>query len=72
MSRFGTIEPPLSEETRRLPVMSRRSRGSSNRTDDAVAAFRAENPASIHDATAREGETELGYPAQAITPDGVA
>ena len=42
------------------------------RFDDAVAAFRAGDPVLIHDAADREGETDLVYPAAAVTPDDVA
>jgi 3,4-dihydroxy 2-butanone 4-phosphate synthase len=51
--------------------MSTRSHSSSIRIDDAVAAFRAGDPVLIHDAADREGETDLVYPAQAITPASV-
>jgi 3,4-dihydroxy 2-butanone 4-phosphate synthase len=51
--------------------MSMSSHGSSIWIKDAVAAFRAGDPVLIHDATDREGETDLVYPAQAITPSSV-
>ena len=38
----------------------------------ALAAFRAGEPVLIHDAADREGETDLVYPASAVTPDAVA
>ncbi len=40
--------------------------------DAALAAFRADEPILIHDAADREGETDLVYPAGAVTPDAVA
>ena len=39
---------------------------------DAVEAFRAGEPVCVHDAADREGETDLIYPAAAVTPDAVA
>ncbi|WP_436347266.1 3,4-dihydroxy-2-butanone-4-phosphate synthase [Natronorubrum sp. FCH18a] len=51
--------------------MSRSSRQASVDVEDAVAAFRAGGPVLIHDAADREGETDLVYPAQAVTPDSV-
>nr|WP_252489045.1 3,4-dihydroxy-2-butanone-4-phosphate synthase [Natronococcus sp. CG52] len=47
------------------------SRQSPTDVDDAVAAFRAGDPVLIHDATDREGETDLVYPAHAVTPGAV-
>ncbi|AQL42853.1 3,4-dihydroxy-2-butanone-4-phosphate synthase [Halorientalis sp. IM1011] len=38
----------------------------------ALTAFRAGEPVLIHDAADREGETDLVYPASAVTPDAVA
>jgi 3,4-dihydroxy 2-butanone 4-phosphate synthase len=38
----------------------------------AVAAFRAGEPVLVHDADDREGETDLLYPASAVTPAAVA
>jgi 3,4-dihydroxy 2-butanone 4-phosphate synthase len=38
----------------------------------AVGAFRRGRPVLIHDAADREGETDLVYPAGAVTPDAVA
>jgi 3,4-dihydroxy 2-butanone 4-phosphate synthase len=38
----------------------------------AVAAFRAGDPVLVHDADDREGETDLLYPASAVTPAAVA
>jgi 3,4-dihydroxy 2-butanone 4-phosphate synthase len=38
----------------------------------AVEAFRRGDPVLIHDAADREGETDLVYPAGAVTPDAVA
>jgi 3,4-dihydroxy 2-butanone 4-phosphate synthase len=38
----------------------------------AIDAFRRGNPVCIHDAADREGETDLVYPAGAVTPDAVA
>ncbi|MFB6074266.1 MAG: 3,4-dihydroxy-2-butanone-4-phosphate synthase [Haloarculaceae archaeon] len=40
--------------------------------DDAIEAFRRGRPVLIHDAADREGETDLVYPADAVTPDAVA
>jgi len=40
--------------------------------DRAVAAFRNGRPVCIHDAADREGETDLVYPAGAVTPEAVA
>ncbi|MDQ2070995.1 3,4-dihydroxy-2-butanone-4-phosphate synthase [Haloarcula sp. NS06] len=39
---------------------------------DAVAAFARGEPVLIHDAADREGETDLVYPAGAVTPEAVA
>jgi 3,4-dihydroxy 2-butanone 4-phosphate synthase len=39
---------------------------------DALEAFRAGEPVCIHDAADREGETDLIYPASAVTPAAVA
>jgi len=41
-------------------------------TERAVAAFRAGEPVLIHDFDDREGETDLVYPAGAVTPEAVA
>lgn len=49
--------------------MTQRQRGSTKR---AIEAFRAGSPVLIHDAADREGETDLIYPAGAITPDAVS
>lgn len=43
-----------------------------SRLDRAVAAFRAGEPVLIHDSADREGETDLVYPAGAVTPADVA
>jgi 3,4-dihydroxy 2-butanone 4-phosphate synthase len=40
--------------------------------ESAVAAFRAGEPVLVHDADDREGETDLLYPASAVTPAEVA
>lgn len=40
--------------------------------DRAVEAFRRGQPVCIHDAADREGETDLVYPAHAVTPEAVA
>ncbi|MFB6164690.1 MAG: 3,4-dihydroxy-2-butanone-4-phosphate synthase, partial [Haloarculaceae archaeon] len=40
--------------------------------DAAIAAVRAGEPVLIHDAADREGETDLVYPAGAVTPAAVA
>ncbi|MUV59560.1 3,4-dihydroxy-2-butanone-4-phosphate synthase [Halobacterium sp. CBA1126] len=42
------------------------------RVEAAVAAFRAGDPVLVHDAADREGEVDLVYPAEAVTPDDVA
>ena len=42
------------------------------RLDRALAAFRAGEPVLIHDFDDREGETDLVYPAAAVTPEAVA
>ena len=39
--------------------------------EDAIAAFRAGEPVMVHDADDREGETDLLYPAGAVTPEAV-
>jgi 3,4-dihydroxy 2-butanone 4-phosphate synthase len=50
-----------------------RGRGeSADALDHAVAAFRAGEPVLVHDADDREGETDLLYPAGAVTPAAVA
>ncbi len=43
-----------------------------NALDRAVAAFGRGEPVLVHDAADREGETDLVYPAGAVTPDAVA
>ena len=52
------------------------SSGDMSRTTDSVGAaidaFRRGRPVCIHDAADREGETDLVYPAGAVTPDAVA
>jgi 3,4-dihydroxy 2-butanone 4-phosphate synthase len=40
--------------------------------EDAVAAVREGRPVCVHDAADREGEVDLIYPAQAVTPDALA
>ncbi|MEF8790511.1 MAG: 3,4-dihydroxy-2-butanone-4-phosphate synthase [Haloarculaceae archaeon] len=40
--------------------------------DRAVAAFRRDEPVLVHDAADREGETDIVYPASAVTPRAVA
>jgi 3,4-dihydroxy 2-butanone 4-phosphate synthase len=55
--------------------MSRSNKMQSETTsgiDAAIAAFRAGEPVLIHDAADREGETDLVYPAEGITPEAVA
>lgn len=54
--------------------MSRSSNvtGESNAVDRAIDAFRRGEPVCIHDADDREGETDLVYPAAAVTPSAVA
>lgn len=46
--------------------------GSATGVEDAIEAFRRGMPVCIHDAAEREGETDLVYPADAVTPDAVA
>jgi len=45
---------------------------SASRVERAVAAFRAGDPVLVHDAADREGEVDLVYPAEAVTPAAVA
>ena len=45
---------------------------SATAVDAAIAAFRDGEPVLIHDAADREGEVDLIYPAEAVTPDAVA
>lgn len=54
--------------------MSRSSNlaGGASRVEGAVEAFRRGEPVCIHDAADREGETDLVYPAGAVTPATVA
>ncbi|MEM4782649.1 MAG: 3,4-dihydroxy-2-butanone-4-phosphate synthase [Halalkalicoccus sp.] len=49
--------------------MTQRQRDPTNRATEAL---RAGSPVLIHDADDREGETDLIYPAGAVTPDAVA
>jgi 3,4-dihydroxy 2-butanone 4-phosphate synthase len=46
--------------------------GEQSRVDSAIETFRRGEPVCIHDATDREGETDLIYPAGAVTPEAVA
>ncbi len=46
--------------------------GTTTGVEDAIEAFRRGTPVCIHDAADREGETDLVYPASAVTPDAVA
>jgi len=46
--------------------------GDADHVDAAVEAFRRGEPVCIHDADDREGETDLVYPADAVTPAAVA
>jgi len=48
------------------------STGLSSSVDRALAAFRRGEPVCIHDAADREGETDIVYPAGAVTPPAVA
>jgi 3,4-dihydroxy 2-butanone 4-phosphate synthase len=48
------------------------SRGEQAGVTAAIEAFREGRPVCIHDAADREGETDLVYPADAVTPDAVA
>jgi len=45
---------------------------SASRVERAVDAFRAGEPVLVHDAADREGEVDLVYPAEAVTPAAVA
>lgn len=45
--------------------------GEAGTVDRAIEAFRQGRPVCIHDAADREGETDLIYPASAVTPDAV-
>jgi len=47
-------------------------RDSAGALESAVAAFRTGNPVLVHDDDDREGETDLLYPASAVTPAAVA
>jgi 3,4-dihydroxy 2-butanone 4-phosphate synthase len=47
-------------------------RESTSGLDRALAAFRAGDPVLVHDAADREGETDLLYPASAVTPAAVS
>ena len=49
-----------------------RSESDATPVDRAVAAFRSGSPVLIHDAEDREGETDLIYPAGAVSPNAVA
>ncbi len=49
--------------------MTQRQRGATERT---IEAFRTGSPVLIHDADDREGETDLIYPAGAVTPEALA
>lgn len=49
--------------------MTQRQRGATERT---IEAFRTGSPVLIHDADDREGETDLIYPAGAVTPEAPA
>ena len=42
------------------------------RVDRAIESFRRGQPVCIHDAADREGETDIVYPAHAVTPDAVS
>lgn len=52
--------------------MSTSTNTSRETVERAVSAFRDGDPVLIHDAAEREGETDLIYPAGAITPEAVA
>jgi 3,4-dihydroxy 2-butanone 4-phosphate synthase len=52
--------------------MDGRSESEMGGVDRALAAFRDGDPVLIHDADDREGETDLLYPANAVTPDDIA
>ncbi len=52
--------------------MSRQSNVRGNGVDAAVEAFQRNDPVCLHDAANREGETDLVYPARAVTSDAVA
>jgi 3,4-dihydroxy 2-butanone 4-phosphate synthase len=66
-------DPPA--PTDRLAGSSRdghRSRNRDRPVERAIEAFRAGDPVLVHDAADREGETDLIYPAPAVTPDALA
>jgi len=46
--------------------------GTTNGVETAIAAFQRGQPVCIHDADDREGETDIIYPAGAVTPSAVA
>lgn len=48
------------------------SRKQAGQFDRALEAFRAGDPVCVHDFADREGETDLVYPAEEVTPDAVA
>lgn len=54
--------------------MSRSSNvtGEASRVEAAIDAFRRGEPVCVHDSADREGETDLIYPADAVTPSAVA
>jgi 3,4-dihydroxy 2-butanone 4-phosphate synthase len=55
-----------------VTVQGRGEPADADAPDRAVAAFRAGEPVLVHDADDREGETDLLYPADAVTPAAVA
>jgi 3,4-dihydroxy 2-butanone 4-phosphate synthase len=51
---------------------SSNTRPTTRSVDAAIEAFRDGKPVLVHDAADREGETDLVYPADAVTPEAVA
>lgn len=52
--------------------MSRSEPQHASTVEDVIGAFGRDEPVLVHDAVDREGETDLIYPAGAVTPDAVA
>lgn len=55
-----------------MATSSKKRQHADGAVDRALAAFRSGEPVLIHDAADREGETDLVYPAGAVTPAAVA
>lgn len=52
--------------------MSRSETHRTSAVEDVIGAFEEGEPVLVHDAADREGETDMIYPAEAVTPDTVA